>query len=74
MRRELEIHPLRPRDFPRPSRFPSGNILGVGKSLKHWGWISQYLPHFGGAQIHFYHTEMEDPGKRHVNESNPILL
>ena len=29
--RYWEIHPLRPRDFPRPSRFPSG--FALGKSL-----------------------------------------
>ena len=40
--REWEIHPLRPRDFLPPSRFPS---------LGHRGWISQYLPCFGGVQI-----------------------
>ena len=45
--RYWEIHPLRPRDFPRPSRFPSG----LGKSLGRRGWISQYLPRLGGARI-----------------------
>ena len=35
---------------PLPSRFPS--ILSVlGKSLGHGGWISQYLPRFGGTRI-----------------------
>ena len=29
--RYWEIHSFRPRDFPRPSRFPSGNLLGLGK-------------------------------------------
>ena len=28
----------------RPSRFPSGNLSGLGKSLGRRGWISQYLP------------------------------
>ena len=45
-----EIHPLLdPRDFPRAS--PSGNLSGLGKSLGRRGWISQYLPRFGGARI-----------------------
>ena len=30
---------------------PSGNPLGLKKSLGHQGWISQYLPRFGGARI-----------------------
>ena len=39
---------------PPPSRFPSTleNLSGLGKSLGIRGWISQYLPRFGGAQIH----------------------
>ena len=45
----LEIS-LDPRDFPRAS--PSGNLSGLGKSLGRRGWISQYLPRFGGAGIH----------------------
>ena len=47
MMKEWEIHPLRPQDFPRLSRFPSG----LRKSLGRRGWISQYLPRFGGARI-----------------------
>ena len=46
----LEIS-LDPRDFPRAS--PSGNLSGLGKSLGRRGWISQYLPRFGGAWIQF---------------------
>ena len=46
-----EIHPLLPQDFRRPSTFPSGHLSGLRKSLEHWGWISQYLPRFGGARI-----------------------
>ena len=53
--RYWEIHPLRPRDFPRPLRFPSGFALGksLGSREISWarGWISQYLPRFGGARI-----------------------
>ena len=45
----LEIS-LNPRDFPQAS--PSGNLSGLGKSLGRRGWISQYLPRFGGARIH----------------------
>ena len=44
----LEIS-LDPRDFPRAS--PSGNLSGLRKSLGRQGWISQYLPHLGGARI-----------------------
>ena len=43
---KLEIS-LDPQDFPRASA--SGNLSGLGKSLGRQGWISQYLPHFGGA-------------------------
>ena len=38
-----------PRHFPRASL--SGNLSGLGKSLGRQGWISQYLPSFGAAQI-----------------------
>ena len=27
-------------------------VSGLGKSLGHQGWISQYLPRLGGARIH----------------------
>ena len=47
--RKISRISLDPRDFPRAS--PSGNLLGLGKSLGRRGWISQYLPRFGGAQI-----------------------
>ena len=40
---------LDPQDFSRAS--PSGNLLGLRKSLGRRGWISQYLPRFGGARI-----------------------
>ena len=43
----LEIS-LDPRDLPRAT--PSGNLSGLGKSLGRQGWISQYLPRFGGAR------------------------
>ena len=36
--RYWEMHPLRP-------------LSGLGKSLGRRGWISQYLPRFGGARI-----------------------
>ena len=38
---------LRPREISRVS----GNLPGLGKSLGRQGWISQYLPRFGGARI-----------------------
>ena len=37
-----------PRDFPRAK--PEGNLEGRGKSGGQRGWISQYLPSFGGAR------------------------
>ena len=51
--RYWEIHPRRPisrdpRDFPRAK--PEGNIEGRGKSRGRRGWISQYLPSFGGVR------------------------
>ena len=46
--RYWEIHPRRPKDFPRPERFPEGEARG--KSFGPQGWISQYLPSFGGAR------------------------
>ena len=52
---------LDPRDFPRSS--PSGNLSGLGKSLGRRGWISQYLPRFDGAWIHFGH---EGKKKNHI--------
>ena len=38
---------------PPPLRFPSGNLSGLGKSFGRRGWISQYLPRFGGARIQY---------------------
>ena len=38
-----------PRDFPRAK--PEGNLEGRGKSQGRRGWISQYLPSFGGVRI-----------------------
>ena len=37
-----------PRDFPRAK--PEGNLEGRGKSRGRRGWISQYLPRFGGTR------------------------
>ena len=37
-----------PRDFPRAK--PEGNLKVQGKSGGQRGWISQYLPSFGGAR------------------------
>ena len=48
----LEIS-LDPQDFPRAS--PSGNLSGLGKSLGHQGWISQYLPRLDGGRTHYNH-------------------
>ena len=45
---------LNPQDFPRAS--PSGNLLGLRKSLGRRGWISQYLPCFDGAWIQRPHN------------------
>ena len=48
-----------PRDFPRAK--PEGNLEGRGKSGGQRGWISQYLPSFGGArtisQHQFFYRE-----------------
>merc|ERR1711917_82068 len=33
MMREWVVHPLRPRDFPRPPRCPSGHLSGLRKSF-----------------------------------------
>ena len=40
LRRSWEIHPLRPRDFPRPSRFPSGFALGKSLGSREISWAS----------------------------------
>ena len=57
MMKEWEIHPRRPKDFPRPER----NLEGREKSGGRRGWISQYLPSFGGvrtiSQHQFFHRE-----------------
>ena len=37
-----------PRDFPRAK--PEGNLEGRGKSRGRRGWISQFLPSFGGVR------------------------
>ena len=37
-----------PRDFPRAK--PEGNLEGRGKSRGRMGWISQFLPSFGGVR------------------------
>ena len=60
----------RPQDFPRPSRFPSGNLSGLRKSLRRRGWISQYLPRFGGARIQSDFSA----SKSNVNYSPPLSL
>ena len=48
-----------PRDFPRAK--PEGYLEGRGKSGGQRGWISQYLPSFGGArtisQHQFFYRE-----------------
>ena len=46
---------------PRPSRFPSGNLSGLRKSLGRQGWISQYLPRLGGARIHCMNNISKKP-------------
>ena len=46
---------LYPWDFPRTS--PPGNLSGLRKSLGRRGWISQYLPRFGGARIESKHVK-----------------
>ena len=38
--RYWEIHPLRPRDFPRNSRFPSGFALGKSLGSREISWAS----------------------------------
>ena len=38
-----------PRDLPRAK--PEGNLEGRGKSWGRRGWISQYIPSFGGVRI-----------------------
>ena len=43
----------RPRDFPRTK--PKGNLEGRGKSQERRGWISQYLPSFGGVRTLSHH-------------------
>ena len=40
-------------DFPRAS--PLGNLFGLRKSLGRRGWISQYLPSFGGVPTFSHH-------------------
>ena len=49
--RYWEIHPRRPKDFPRPER----NLEGREKSEGQRGWISQYLPSFGGVRTFSQH-------------------
>ena len=44
--RYWEIHPRRPRDFPRPERFPEDEARGKSRGSR----ISQYLPSFGGVR------------------------
>ena len=40
---------------PTPERFPEGNLEGRGKSRGRRGWISQYLPSFGGVRTISHH-------------------
>ena len=47
------VHPLRPRDFPRPSRRPSGYLSGLGKSLGRRGCTTQYIPPLGSVRIQY---------------------
>ena len=42
-----------PRNVSRAS--PSGNLSGLRKSLGRRGWISQYLPRFGGVRTFSHH-------------------
>ena len=68
----LEIS-LDPRDFPRAS--PSGNLSGLGKSLGRRGWISQYLPSFGGVRT-FSSSLIHPCGRGRIDsvKINPSLL
>ena len=45
----MKIHLLRPKDLLRPSTWR--NLSGLGKSFGRRGWISRYLPIFGGVWI-----------------------
>ena len=62
-----EIHPRRPKDFPRLQRYPEGepegNLEGQGKSGGRRGWISQYLPSFGGVQTFSHHQYFSRGGR-----------
>ena len=42
-----------PKDIPRAK--PEGNLEGRGKSRGQRGWISQYLPSFGGGRTFSHH-------------------
>ena len=46
---------LQPQDFQQPSRYPSGNLLGLGKYLVHWACKSfsktQCIPPLGSVDI-----------------------
>ena len=70
-----------PRDFPRAK--PEGNLEGRGKSGGQRGWISQYLPSFGGvltiSQHKFFYREWirkSFPGQGRIDsvKINPSLL
>ena len=54
-------------DFPRAK--PEGNLEGRGKSGGRKGWISQYLPSFGGARTISHHQQ----GRIDFNTVNPSL-
>ena len=49
-------HPLRPPDFPRPSRCPSG--FALRKSLGRRVCTTQYIPPLGSVRIQYYHFNL----------------
>ena len=59
-----EIHPLPSSKFPSTlgqRALPLGYFSGLGKFIGRRRWISQYLPGFGGARIHYWDFWREKP-------------
>ena len=67
-------HPLRPRDFPRPSRCPSGHLSGLGKSLGRRGCTNQYIPPLGSVRIQYVPSASVEGRKNCTNSTLCIVI
>ena len=56
-------------DFLRPDRFPKGEARGKSRGQR--GWISQYLPRFGGVRAFSHHQFVY---REWIRKSFPVMM